>query len=488
VPDADPLIGRVIAGKMELLEVLGSGAMGKVYRARHRGLDKMVAIKVLHPEAVASPSIAGRFKAEARAASKLDHPNSLQILDFGEDGPDKLLYLAMEILEGDTLQSLLQRERRLTPQRAAWIMGQVCSALAAAHDRGVVHRDVKPANVMLTVKRGDEGLVSDWVKVCDFGLAKLLDSGSESSSSGPLTQQGMVLGTPAYMSPEQAKGETVDHRSDVYSCGVILYRMLSGQKPFSGDSAWAVSLKQIAEAPPPIRSIAPEISEALAAVVHRAMEKDPNARFQSARELKAQLAEAAGVELDSHDGSVSAFREATVELDPTYVQRPEPSLELSAALGKRERKRSLAVAGALFFALAGAVAFFSTRTPSMEAAPLPLEPPKVEPPPIAQVAIRIAGAPDGARVLANGVLLGVLPDELAIAKGDRSITLRFEADGHEPLERSVLPMKDVELTVALKPLEAPPPRAEKRRPPPPTRKKKIEKKRTDRHSLENPFE
>jgi hypothetical protein len=463
----DPLIGRVIAGKMELLELLGAGAMGKVYRARHRGLDKIVAIKVLHAEASAAPSIAARFKAEARAASRLDHPNSLQILDFGEDGNDKLLYLAMEFLEGETLQSLLARHKKLSPSRAAWIMGQVCSALAAAHDRGIIHRDVKPANVMLINKRGDTGLIEDVVKVCDFGLAKILDTQDENSSSGPLTQQGVVLGTPAYMSPEQAKGELVDHRADIYACGVILYRMLSGKKPFTGDSAWSVSLKQISEKPTPIRELAPELSEELATVVHRAMEKDPTDRFQSARGLKAQLAEAAGVDLDS--GSVEATMS---EVSRTYVPQ-------------RERKRnSVAIAGGLALLGAAAIAIWIPRTPSMEAAPIPVDASTAadpEPVPIAEVTLEIEGAPAGTRVLANGVVLGVLPGTFAVAKTDRPIAVRLEAEGYEPLERSVQPTHDIDLTVALRPLAPIVP------PPPPSKKARDPTKRSDRHSLENPF-
>jgi tRNA A-37 threonylcarbamoyl transferase component Bud32 len=469
---ADPLIGRLIAGKMELLEVLGSGAMGKVYRARHRGLDKIVAIKVLHPEVSSSASIAARFKAEARAASKLDHPHSLSILDFGEDGSDRLLYLAMELLEGESLQSLLSRHRRLPAARAARIMAQVCSALGAAHERGVIHRDVKPANVMLTSRRGDEGPVEDHVKVCDFGLAKVLDTGAENSSSGPLTQQGAVLGTPAYMAPEQAKGETVDHRSDLYACGVILYRMLAGKKPFEGESAWAVSLKQIAESPQPIQELVPEIPEALARVVHRALEKDPAQRFQSAREMRAELLDAVGIALDSQDGSAE-------EVDPTFVR--EATLDLSQALGRRQKRRALWVAGGLAFAVAATTALFVDRPPPLEATPLPIEKPIVEKPAEPQeVALSIAGAPEGTRVLVNGVLLGRLPADLTLAKGERSLTLRFEADGHEALERTVLPSRDIQLTIALRrlePIQTKPPRD------PPKKTKKA-----DRHSLENPFE
>ncbi len=486
VSGADPLIGRVIAGKMELSELLGAGAMGKVYRARHRGLDKTVAIKVLHAEASAAPTLAARFQAEARAASRLDHPNSLRVLDFGEDGPDALLYIAMELLEGETLQSVLARERKLAPSRAAWIMGQVCSALAAAHDQGVIHRDVKPANVILTTQRGDQGLVGDFVKVCDFGLAKVLDTHSETSSSGPLTQQGVVLGTPAYMSPEQAKGEPVDHRADIYACGVMLYRMLSGRKPFIGDSAWAVSLKQIAEAPPPLRDLAPEISDALAAVVHRALQKAPGARYQSARALRAALLDAAGVPNDS-GGASARFAEPTVDLDPTFIRASDQSVPVSEALGGAGRRRTLAIAGAVLTAAAIALFVILPRAPAVEATPIAIEAPAAPPPAApAEVEVAIDGAPAGTRVFANDVLLGALPGVLTLDRGGRPIGLRFEANGYESLARSVIPDRDLHLTIALRPLapppSSPPAKARSHSAPPSNPRKK------DRHALENPFE
>jgi serine/threonine-protein kinase len=492
---ADPLIGRVVAGKMELLELLGSGAMGKVYRAHHRALDKTVAIKVLHSESGVSPAIALRFKSEARAASRLDHPNSLQILDFGEDGPDHLLYIAMEFLEGVTLQSLLAREGKLTPHRTAWIMGQVCSALAAAHDQGVIHRDVKPANVILTRKRGDHGIIQDHVKVCDFGLAKVLDTDPERSSNGPITQQGAVLGTPAYMSPEQAKGETVDHRSDVYSCGVILYRMLSGKKPFVGESAWAVSLKQIADSAQPIREIAPEISEELAAVVHRALEKDPTRRFQSARELKIALLESVGIEMDSQDSGIrtAAFSEPGTDLDPTFIPSPEAaegtqppkdgrSVEMPPARGSRARSLILGL-GALAITV-GTIAGITlakitgpAETPIAAAPDASVEIEIQEP---AKVTLEIVGAPAGTRVRSDGRVLGVLPGPIVLDRSDRPITFEFEADGYESLERAIVVDRDLHLSVALRKLEAPPP--------PPTRTRPAKAKQGDRHALENPFD
>lgn len=372
--DPDPLVGRVLAQKMQLQALLGEGAMGKVYRAHHTGLDKTVAIKVLHPEAVASPTIALRFQSEAQTASRLDHPNSLRVLDFGVDGDDRLLYIAMEFLEGRTFRDVLAEEGRVGPPRMAWIVGQVCSALAAAHDQGVIHRDVKPENIMLSQRRGDRGPIEDFVKVCDFGLAKVLDAPADPSGRGPLTQHGTVLGTPAYMSPEQAKGEGVDHRADLYSVGVMMYRALCGTNPFTGESAWAVSLKQIAEMPPPLLERAPNIDPRLAAIVHKALEKEPADRFQSARELKQAIEDVVGApDLASDD---SAWRSAAAhsepELAPTYI-----SPLASAPIDESTKRSSIPLwAGAAFLLVAaGLIAAVAVRQPEPTVEALPVAPP-----------------------------------------------------------------------------------------------------------------
>ncbi|MCK6546982.1 serine/threonine protein kinase, partial [Myxococcota bacterium] len=281
----DPLIGRVIAGKLELVELLGAGAMGKVYRAHHRGLDKTVAIKVLHKTESLQPDLVLRFQAEARAASRLDHPNSLRILDFGEDGADHLLYIAMEFLDGEDLASVLRREGRLDARRTGEIMVQVLAALAVAHQEGVVHRDMKPGNIMLLERFDDAGERHDFVKVCDFGLAKILDAPIEDSKGAPLTKQGMIMGTPAYMSPEQASGVPLDGLSDVYSCGVILYQMLAGRTPFTAETLAGVLIKHLTEEPRPILEVAPDADPELARIAHIALAKQKERRFSSAREM-----------------------------------------------------------------------------------------------------------------------------------------------------------------------------------------------------------
>ncbi len=285
---ADPLIGRVIAGKLRILSCLGKGATGAVYRAHHETLDKSVAIKVLHETHVKDEELVRRFKAEAKAASRLDHPNSVRVLDFGADGPDGLLYLAMEFVAGSDLQSVLNQEGKIPPARTVAIMTQVTSALAVAHDQGVVHRDMKPGNIMLLQEEDEDGRKVESVKVCDFGLAKLLDINPE-GSSGPLTQNGTIFGTPTYMSPEQASGKTLDGRTDIYSCGIILYRMLAGAAPFNAQNITGLLMKHIMETPVPLAESAPWVEPRLAAIVDRALQKEPGDRQASMREMHAEL-------------------------------------------------------------------------------------------------------------------------------------------------------------------------------------------------------
>ncbi len=283
----DPLLGRTLANKFELQELLGVGAMGKVYRAHHGSLDRTVAIKILISVPAIAEAQARRFKAEARAASRLEHPNSVQILDFGEEG-NGLFYIVMEHLDGIDLQDVIAQGGPVGPQRTAWIMSQVFSAVGAAHAHGVIHRDIKPGNVMLVEKNSEDGVIKDFVKVCDFGLAKIMDAGSE-MTGGPLTAQGAVFGTPAYMSPEQARGEPLDPRSDIYSCGVLMYKMLVGHTPFRAESPTGVLMGHIQEEPPPLNTWGIEVHPALAAVVERAMLKDPAHRYQNAKEARDEL-------------------------------------------------------------------------------------------------------------------------------------------------------------------------------------------------------
>lgn len=282
---ASNLVGRVIHDRLELTELLGAGSMGQVYKATHRALQKSVAIKVMRPEMPPTGSQIARFEAEAKATSSIDHPNSVQILDFGRDGEDQLLYIAMEFLDGEPLSRLIKRESQLEPSRAVRIILQTLAALAAAHDQKIVHRDVKPTNIMLVTKTGDDGAVPEFVKVCDFGIAKLLHGDHDTP---PLTMEGVSLGTPAYSAPEQIMGMPVDGRADIYACGVVMYLLLTGRRPFTGE-AMDVAMKQVSAQPEPIVSLRAGLDPALVAVVERAMAKQADDRFTTAREMRTAL-------------------------------------------------------------------------------------------------------------------------------------------------------------------------------------------------------
>jgi serine/threonine-protein kinase len=267
--------------------------MGIVYRARQLALDRTVALKVLHRELAADEGFAERFWREAKAASRLDHPNSIRVIDFGQE-PDGLLYLVMEYVEGCDLFELIMERGPLSPANIVAILSQVLAALAVAHDMAVVHRDLKPENIMIVRGTSDDGQAIDVVKVCDFGIAKILDTPvSERESRRRHSTTGLLVGTPAYMSPEQARGEKLDARSDLYSVGVVLYELLTGRVPFDGESVLSIALKQVSEIPVPPSSVMPGADPDLEAICLRAMHKKPAERFQGAREMRLALQSAA---------------------------------------------------------------------------------------------------------------------------------------------------------------------------------------------------
>ena len=286
----DPLIGRIIESKYRIDGLIGAGGMGAVYQATRLLIGDEVAIKILHTERVVDPHASERFSREARAAARLKHPNAVSIYDFGVSS-DGLQYLVMELIEGKSLREFAKQHGPVDPSLAAEVTSQVCAALDEAHRQHIVHRDIKPDNIILNSTAA--GLR---VKVLDFGIAKLRDD-----TASHLTQTGSVMGTPHYMSPEQCLGEELDNRADIYSVGVVLYEMLCGRVPFNSPISTAVVVQHVNQPPPPLRTIKPSVSAQMEAAVLHALEKRREARPQTANAFAREVMDAAGVANVRHE-------------------------------------------------------------------------------------------------------------------------------------------------------------------------------------------
>jgi serine/threonine protein kinase len=289
----DPNIGRdLLDGQFQILQKIGSGGMGSVYKAAQPAMNRMVAVKILHPKLTNRKDLVSRFRREARAMSHLTHPNTVKVLLYG-DLDDGSLYIVMEYLEGKNLNQVVRKEGPLPAERAIPVLIQVCGALQEAHLQGIIHRDLKPENIFLSTNGG----LKDYPKVLDFGLAKVTERELRPGSV-MLTQEGMVFGTPEFMSPEQAQGKPLDPRSDIYSLAVILYEVLTGKLPFDARTPMEYIQMHVTRPPIPLdeRIAGKRFPRGLTDVLTKALEKNPDDRYASAADFAHALKPFAGLQ------------------------------------------------------------------------------------------------------------------------------------------------------------------------------------------------
>jgi eukaryotic-like serine/threonine-protein kinase len=326
----------VVGGRYELGELLGRGGMAEVRSAVDNRLGRPVAVKQLRADLAIDPTFQARFRREAQSAAGLNHPTIVAVYDTGEE-PDptsgiSIPYIVMELVEGTTLRDVLRDGRKILPERALELTAGVLDALAYSHKAGIIHRDIKPANVMLTPTGG--------VKVMDFGIARAV-----ADTSATMTQTAAVIGTAQYLSPEQARGETVDARSDLYSAGCLMYELLVGRPPFTGDSPVSVAYQHVREAPVPPSQIDPVITPDIDAITLKALAKDPADRYQTARDMKSDITRVlAGHEVTAvvpRVAGATAVAAAAADVAPTTVAGPVPPPE-DETIAEEEEQRSRA--------------------------------------------------------------------------------------------------------------------------------------------------
>jgi len=496
----EPLWKKVLNERFTILEPIGSGGMGKVYKAIQAPLDRVVAIKVLTPNGGADPGFRQRFFLEASLTSKLRHPNTVTVIDYGET-PDGIFYLAMEYLDGQTLAQVLAQSGALHWTRCIRIGQQICRSLREAHKLGIVHRDLKPANVMLLTEDKDQ----DLVKVLDFGLVKSFLRES-SLSQTEITNPGMLLGSPRYMAPEQLRNQA-DPRTDVYTLGAVLYETLMGQPLFVAKDAIDVMFKHMNETPTPMRTTRPdiEIPKEVEALVMKCLEKQPAWRFQSMEDVleamrkAANAAGASGIMTDPAPSDPGVSQVLSRLDSPTVSERaPEGTLAIDIDIDAPLQRRSLRLASTLsnpklraalipisiaLVLLIASIAYVSRRHPAepseaaaktQEVAPaavpakpahgVPVEAKAEKPAPVRvavakTVTFKIASEPSGARIVLNGRSVGHTPlsvDVPATPEGKAFAELVFTLRGYQPLTVTTGGFgPEVALSQTLQPLSSP---------------------------------
>jgi serine/threonine-protein kinase len=454
----DPLIGQVLDGRYRIESVLGEGGMGIVYKAVHTTLRKPLAIKVLRPEVSKNEQIVQRFKQEAQSASQIGNQHIIDISDFGELA-DGSTYFVMEFLNGQSLTSALdrakERKEKIGTSRTIYIAKQLCAALGAAHEIGIVHRDMKPDNVQL-VQRGDD---SDFVKVLDFGIAKV------GGSTSKLTQAGQVFGTPHYMSPEQCAGTNVDHRTDIYAVGVMLYEMATGGVPFDADNLMGILTKHLYENPIPPHELPPpvDVPPALEAVILKCLSKKPDLRYQTMGDLQDDLE---AVEAGLTPKAVVDHVQRATHASQTAADLESPG-RMTVGQGvpgvPGKRPVGLIIGIVVLLIGGGAGAYFAMGSkpaepehvvkPAADTPPATVPPPAANPTPpttpAAPTQITIKSDPAGAELYRSNALIGNTPFTLAKPKDGEQLELELRMSGYENRTFSVSSLTQDELNVSL---------------------------------------
>jgi serine/threonine-protein kinase len=460
MPPPDPLLGRTIDGRYRVERVLGEGGMGIVYQARHVVLNRPHAIKVLRSDVSKDEEIITRFRQEAQSATAIGSEHIIDISDFGTL-PDGSTYFVMEFLDGMDLATAVEREKPMNQARAVHITKQLCHALGAAHRGNIVHRDLKPDNIYLVTRHGD----SNFVKVLDFGIAKV------GSGTKRLTKAGQVFGTPHYMSPEQCAGQGIDHRTDIYALGVMLYEMTTGRVPFDADSLMGILTKQMYEAPTPPSALGltDPFPPGLEAVILKALEKNPDQRYQTMDKMASDLelievGEVPRASLDHERRLRAAIPRDTVnDLDGP---RRLPVLWLAI--------------GALAVLLVGfgttAAVLVATSSPdevvqeTVEPPPVaaPVAPPVEEPVVMEEVtddmegsgsretaSVRITSDPEVVEVIIGGAVVGNTPYDLTKPEGEEYVEVTLRSARYEDKIIRVTNRTQEQVRVTLEPLRRP---------------------------------
>jgi serine/threonine-protein kinase len=427
--EPDQYVGTTLGDRYVIDKVLGEGGMGKVYRAHHKVIEKKVAVKILHAELAKDKEAVGRFLREARAASSIGNPHIIDIIDFGE-APDGSTYFVMEYLNGESLGALLDQRGKLPVNMVCDIAIQLCDGLAAAHDQQIVHRDLKPDNIVLLKPQGTFAGQSYFCKILDFGIAKV--SGASVADGPKLTMAGQVFGTPHYMSPEQAAGEAIDHRTDIYSLGVMLYEMISGEMPFNADNFMGILTQHMYKPPPPLRSLpsVPDCPPALEAIILKCLSKKREARYETMLEL------ADDIHKLRQTGASKAANELQSSGDAFSAPAAYFESDASGAVAKPKRRTFVWLA-ALVAAALGVGAFVISKGNNSNADPVPDSAASAATAPTTATATLAASEravivlPEPADAVA---VLGdkriKLPDSITVVEG-KPVTVRIEAEGYE---------------------------------------------------------